>query len=320
MPPRQFSVGRMTKIERIQAALAGENVDRPAWSAWYHFGLQHLDGKVLAEVEHGFYRAYDPDWLKLMHDFPYALPPGVTEIRTGEDWIRLEPRPGDDAGFGHQLEAVGMLHEALRGEAYCTDTIFSPWSYARKLAPSRILQDMREQPEALLHALGAIAESLENYVRRALARGLSGIFFSVGGASRDVMTEAAYERFGRPFDLRVLRAAQGAPFNVLHLHGKNLYWDLVRDYPVHVIHWSDRTTAPSLREARSRFGGCLAGGLNEVDFSGLRPLDVRLQVHEAIQQAGVRKLIIAPGCAIPSDTPPAAIHAIRAAVEEVRVP
>ncbi|MBI2162738.1 MAG: uroporphyrinogen decarboxylase, partial [candidate division NC10 bacterium] len=44
----------MTKIERVRAALAGKPVDRPPFSVWYHFGLQHLPGRALAEAELAF--------------------------------------------------------------------------------------------------------------------------------------------------------------------------------------------------------------------------------------------------------------------------
>ena len=54
----------MNKIERVRLALAGEDVDRPPFGFWYHFGLQHMPGSKHAEAEIDFFRAYDLDFLK----------------------------------------------------------------------------------------------------------------------------------------------------------------------------------------------------------------------------------------------------------------
>jgi len=69
----------VNKIDRVTRALKGEEVDRPPFSFWYHFGLQHGPGRKHAEAELDFYRAYDLDFLKVMNDYPYPLPAGVEE-------------------------------------------------------------------------------------------------------------------------------------------------------------------------------------------------------------------------------------------------
>src|SRR5262249_52589889 len=72
----------LTKIDRVLAALRGEPVDRLPFSFWYHFGLQHRPGKVHAEAELDFYRFYQPDFLKVMSDYPYPLPKGLDVVDT----------------------------------------------------------------------------------------------------------------------------------------------------------------------------------------------------------------------------------------------
>ena len=51
----------MDKIERVINSLRGEDVDRPPFSFWYHFGLQHLRGSENAKAEIEFYRSYELD-------------------------------------------------------------------------------------------------------------------------------------------------------------------------------------------------------------------------------------------------------------------
>src|SRR5438105_2538314 len=117
----------MNKIERVDAALLGKEVDRPPFSFWYHFGLQHSNGEHHAEAEIEFYRAYDLDFLKVMNDFSYPSP-GVDTLQEEYDWHRLRVLNGDEDGMGEQLKALRAIAKALDGEAYFVETIFSPWT------------------------------------------------------------------------------------------------------------------------------------------------------------------------------------------------
>ena len=67
----------MTKIERVRAALSGAEVDRPPFSVWYHFGLQHATAERTAQTHVEFFEAYNLDWLKVMNDYSYPMPRGI---------------------------------------------------------------------------------------------------------------------------------------------------------------------------------------------------------------------------------------------------
>lgn len=309
----------MRKSERVLAALASAPVDHPPFSVWYHFGLQHLPGRALAEAELAFYRHYDPDFVKVMHDYPFPLPDDMTEVSRPEEWRRLAPLPGDHPAFREQLTALEAIREGLRGEALFIETVFSPWTTARRLrGQDGLLSDMRRHPEDLLQGLAAIAETCAAYVRAAAARGIAGIFLSVGGASYEFMGDEEYARFGRPLDLTVLQAARDLPFNVLHLHGVKLMFNACLDYPVQAFNWSHRHTQPTLAAARQLTRKCLLGAVDEMSTSTVRPAAIRAQVAQAIREAGPRGLIVGPGCAVPSDTPPFNLHAIREAGRAAR--
>ena len=88
---------------------------------------------------------------------------------------------------------------------------------------------------------------------------------------------------------------------------------------MHAINWHDRQTAPSLREARERFSGCLAGGLDEDGpLAAGSPEECAAQVRDAVDQTGGRRLIVAAGCVALIDAPEANLRAVRAAVEPAR--
>ena len=306
----------MNKIERVTCALKGEEVDRPPFGFWYHFGLQHMRGRKHAEAEIDFYHAYDLDFLKVMNDYPYPLARGLDALETEEDWKHLEPVAGSHESWKEQLEALSIIHDAIGYEALFIETIFSPWTTARRLTRTGRLNEVRlRYPEALLSAMDVISTSLAAYAIEAVANGAAGIFLSLGAATDDVMTVEEYEIWGRPFDLKVLEAVREADFNVLHIHGKRIHFDALIDYPVAAINWSHFATAPSLKEGRMRSGKTVLGGIDEATAAHLSPTEIENQVALALAEVGTRGLIITPGCSVPTDTPVRSLRAVRSALE-----
>lgn len=309
----------MHKIERVKAALQGEEVDRPPFSFWYHFGLQHMEGPVHAEAELGFYKAYDVDWLKVMNDYSYALPPGLESISTPEDWYALEPLPPEESGFQEQLKALTKINQALQGEAWFVDTIFSPWTTAARLSRGDIvLRHLREAPEALKHGLHVIAQTLASYGVAAIERGAAGIFFSVAAATKQVMTEAEYTTMVKPYDKMVLEAVQEVgSFNILHMHGENLFYETLRDLPAQAVNWSSHYTLPTLVQGRELFSACILGGVDERMTSRLSPADIRSQISETVRTLGTKRMMITPGCSVPTDTAVKILRAFKQGVEQL---
>jgi len=306
----------LNKIERVTQALAGKDLDRPPFSFWYHFGLQHGQGRKHAEAEIDFYRAYDLDFLKVMNDYPYPLPAGLDALDSADDWRRLEPLRADDPAWTEQLAGLSIINHHLGNEALFIDTIFSPWTTARRLTRTGNIQEARERyPEALLAAMEVIATSLANYAQAAIERGAAGVFLSLGAATDEVMSEEEYKTWGRPFDLKILDAVREAPFNVLHIHGRQIHFDALTDYPVSAINWSHFLTPPSLAEGRIRSGKAVMGGIDETIAAHLAPLEIAKQITNSIEQVGAPGLLITPGCSVPTDTPVRSLRAVKPAVE-----
>jgi uroporphyrinogen decarboxylase len=113
-----------------------------------------------------------------------------------------------------------------------------------------------------------------------------------------------------------LEAAQALWLNVLHLHGADVMFDLLADYPVQVINWHDRETWPTLAEAQDRFGGAVCGGLQRWDavVRGT-PGYVRDQAVDAMAQTGGQRFILGTGCVTPIIAPMSNIRMAREVVE-----
>lgn len=309
----------MNKIGRVTSALKGEEVDRPPFSFWYHFGLQHRPGRDHARAEIDFYRAYDLDFLKVMNDYPYPLPSDLEAIENEDDWNRIEPVTSSNPCWDEQLSVLEMINDEIGKEAMFIETIFSPWTTARRLARAGGVEKARQRsPELLLAAMDSIATTLADYAKESLKRGAAGIFLSLGAASGDVMTADEYAVWGRPFDLKILEAIRDAPFNVVHIHGKRIHFDSVLDYPAAALNWSHFATAPSLGEGKSRSGKTVMGGVDESVASHVAPSEIREQIANTIGEVGMRGLIVTPGCSVPTDTREASLRVIKATVESAR--
>jgi uroporphyrinogen decarboxylase len=305
----------MTKIERVRAALAGTDVDRPPFSVWYHFGLQHAPAERTAQIHVEFFEAYNLDWLKVMNDYSYPMPRGVETLSDARDLKRIIAFDVRQGSLGEQLETVRLIGQSLRGKALVVDTVFNAWNtLKRNLLKEAMGPLMEEHPTELETALAVVNDNLIRYAIASLHGGASGIFFSVP-ATPESLTVEQYERFMRPFDLAFLEAIRPfGEFHVLHAHGKELYLDRLQEYPVHAISWADREAGPPLALMRKITPRALMGGIDHASFPYTSAAKIREQIRAAIAEAGPRKLFIAPGCAIPSYSFPELIKAARAEV------
>ena len=320
----------MTKRERLFAAIRGTDLDRPPIALWRHFPGEDGKAETLAAAHVRFYREYDWDFLKVTPASGYygddwGLHGGYRPNREGTRHYTERPvrKPGDwalrpldvTAGvYGRELHALHLIREQLRDDVILS-TIFSPLTIARTLCGEQaLLRYLREDPEALHRGLATITEVTQRFAVETMNAGADGVFFATQCATMDYLSEEEYEEFGRPYDLQVLDAAALAEVRILHLHGANIMFDLVTDYPVDVVHWHDRQTPPTLAEARERFSGCLAGGLDQETLSRGTPEAVAAEVRDAVAQTGGAGLIIAAGCVAYVDSPAANLRAARQAV------
>ena len=322
-----------TKRERVLAALRGEEVDYVPVSAWGHDFLREWAAEGLAEATLQAYRRYDWDFIKVNPRASYYAedwgcryqpsgsasggPPQTlaTVINSAADLRGLRPLDPSRGAYGEQLAALRLIRDGLAREAPFIQTVFSPLAVASRLAGSHepIRQYMEEAPQDLEAALAAIAETLAAYARACLDAGADGIFFaSVEWGSRNYISAEQYARFGRPFDLPVLEAVQGAPFNLLHVcRNNNMLSDLL-DYPVHAFHWA--TTGadnPSLTDILARTDKAVMGGVShDSTILSSRPEDVAAEARAAIDATGGRRFLLAPGCSIAPTTPEANLRAM----------
>ena len=327
----------MTKTERVSAALRGDEVDHVPVSAWWHDFAREWAADKLAETTREAYRKYDWDFIKVNPRASYfgeafganyaqreGRQPDLVEpgISAPEHLRRIQAQDGKSGVWTEQLEALRLIAGALDGEAPIIQTIFSPLAViSRTTGSTKYVQRLiRENPDDLLAALDAVTQTLAAYSRACLDAGASGIFFAtVEWGTADLISLEDYNRFCRPFDLRVLAAVQGAPFNVLHVCRDNSHLMHVLDYPVAAFHWASHSPSnPMLAEVTSATHRAVMGGVShETTITSGSAADVTHEAHNAIHATGGHRFLLAPGCSIDPTTPAANLEAL---VDAARMP
>jgi uroporphyrinogen decarboxylase len=282
----------LTGRERVDRVLAGQDVDRPPFTVYYHFGLEGLPGEHHAKATLEFHRKFQTDLVKVMSDFPYPKPEG--------SWHELEVVENP---FPEEIRALEIIRDGLNGEAHFIETIFNPWNQAEKISsPEEVLRLKEEDPQKLLDALEVIAKSQAHHAKRAVETGASGVFLAIANAQDGILTEEDYAKFSEPFDKMIVEAVSDAPLNTLHLHGDKVYLDrFLSGWPGSVIQYSMHGTGVPIAEVRKQYGGVIMGGLDERAFRELSEAEMAAQ-WKAAQEAAGPKFILAPGCSAPNDT------------------
>jgi uroporphyrinogen decarboxylase len=190
-------------------------------------------------------------------------------------------------------------------------TIFSPLTIAYKLAGEALLDHLQNHPTDVHIGLATIAETTSRFADLTLEAGADGIFFASQLSRADMLTEEMCETFVVRYDLIALERVktQPAPL-VVHLHGQNPYFETVNQYPAHAVSWHNRETGPSLTEALTLTDKTLMAGLDRTTLEQGDPEEVVAQARESIEQTEGQRLILAPACVIPTNTPVENLQAI----------
>jgi uroporphyrinogen decarboxylase len=131
---------RLSRKERVDRALAGQDVDRPPFTHWHHFGPQTPEEHAQATLD--YHWKYKTDIVKVMSDYPYPKPEG--------NWHELKVL---DNPFPEQIRALELIHDGLHGDAYILETAFNPWQVAVKLSSKEEVVRLQQENPQLRGAL-----------------------------------------------------------------------------------------------------------------------------------------------------------------------
>ncbi len=320
----------LTHRERMEICLSGEQPDQVPISLWRHFPVDDQTPDGLAAATAAFQHQYDFDFIKVTPSSSFCLKDwGADDHWTGhsegtreytkyvinqpDDWYSLpvlNPRQGH---LGDQLNCLRLLTSEFSPQTPLVQTIFSPLAQAKNLIGKERLQvHIRKYPEAVLAGLERITETTLQFQEEAAKTGIDGIFYAIQHAQYGLLSSSEFEAFSKPFDLKILNAARGFWLNLAHLHGENVMFDEIINYPVSIINWHDRQTPPDLITAKTEYGGVLCGGLRQWETMVLGTSEqVCSEALDAIKATSGRKFILGTGCVLPVMAPRGNILAAR---------
>ncbi|MEO8744589.1 MAG: uroporphyrinogen decarboxylase family protein [Candidatus Dormiibacterota bacterium] len=306
---------------RVEATLALGVADRPPVGAWGHTYREEWSPESLAAITVKRARQFGWDFVKFQprassfaeafgsvykpagHPFkgPVLVSAAVPDLESWRNVSMVNRKALDE-----QVESIGITARELGAGVPVIQTVFSPITVAGYLvgkSQSRVVRELRKHPELVRPALDRIAEALVDFSRRSVGAGAAGIFYAISGyTSRGVMPEQVYRDLVLPYDVDVLkRLPAGAWFNVVHLCGSNLNFELSREMPAQAVSWSIHNQGnPSLVEGRKISGRAVMGGLGQrASLLYGPPPEVEAEVRKAVEETGGRGLLLAPGCSVP---------------------
>jgi uroporphyrinogen decarboxylase len=330
-----MEANRMNHRERMEACISGDDVDRPPVALWRHFPVDDQSPDHLAEATINYQKTFDFDIVKVTPASSFCVKDwgvrdewrGASEgtreyivrtIRQPDDWLKLPILDPNRGYLAAQLECLRIIVRELEPEVPVIQTIFNPLSQAKNLVGRELLLvHLRQAPEEVHAGLRTITASTQRFIDAAMDTGISGIFYAVQHAQYGLMSREEYLEFGKAYDLQVLRTSQRLWLNMLHLHGEQVMFDLVADYPVDVVNWHDQDTFPSLAEGKERFSGAVCGGLKrELTMVLGTPETVTAEAKAAIEATSGERFILGTGCVVPITAPRANLLAARKSVEK----
>ncbi|MCX6059609.1 MAG: uroporphyrinogen decarboxylase [Chloroflexi bacterium] len=306
-----------THRERIQACLNDEKPDRTPIALWRHFPVDDQNPELLAASTLHFQNTYDFDIVKVTPASSFAVRGwGVEDQWTGDsegsrrytkrvihepaDWEKLTALDPTSPHLAGQLACLRLIRQNLSPETPLIQTIFNPLSQAKNLAGNELLlSHIRTHPEAVMKGLETIAKTTAKFIEAVCDVGVDGVFYAVQHAQASVISLDEYRTFGLPYDQQVLETTNDLWCNMLHLHGKDVYFSLLRMFNFQIVNWHDRETYPSLAEAQSLFKGALCGGLRQETLVLEEQAKVKQEAADAIQQTGGQRFILGTGCVVP---------------------
>jgi uroporphyrinogen decarboxylase len=220
-----------------------------------------------------------------------------------------------------QLACLRQIRARLGPEVPMLQTIFSPLAQAKNLSGGEtLLAHLRKYPEAVLKGLEIIALSTQRFVEAALETGIDGVFYAIQHAQAALLSLDEYKTFGLPYDHQTLEPARDLWCNLLHLHGSEIFFEIVPEFSFQIVNWHDRETPPSLSEAQRLFTGTVCGGLGRDTLVYGDQAEVRREAQDAFDQPDDQRLILSTGCVVPIIAPHGNILAARKSVDSPLIP
>jgi uroporphyrinogen decarboxylase len=160
------------------------------------------------------------------------------------------------------------------------------------------LEHIKKHPEAVMKGLETITKSTVKFIEAVREIGVDGIFYAVQHAQARMLELDEYKNIALLYDQQALKPTEDFWCNMLHLHGKDVYFSLLRLMNFQIVNWHDRETYPTLSEAQSLYRGVVCGGIRQETLYSGNQVQVKEEAANAIQQTKRKRFILGTGCVV----------------------
>ena len=170
----------------------------------------------------------------------------------------------------------------------------------------------------LTNALEALTQTFTAFAVEALNAGADGLFFATTQwASRQLLSVEEYERWGRPYDLRILAQVEDAPFNLLHVCSAEAMLHDLADYPVALFNWGFADAGnPDVTDGLKRLRKPVIGGVDrKQDLLEADPKAIYSKVVTLKEKLQSEPWGCGPDCSIYPHSKTENLRAVKAAIE-----
>lgn len=319
---------KLSPKERIQTIMAGEKPDRMAASFWRHFFHMENNAEGTAEAMLYFQKKFNWDFMKINPRADYHIEGWgfkhkwstsefekhqklVFPVQSIEDWAKIQPLDNSSPALAEHLKMVNLIRKGSIKELPLLMTVFNPLGIAGRMVPDKkmLVEHLRTAPEKVLPAIEAITLTFEKFTEELRNAGADGLFFAtLQWASSDFLTWDEYQKFGVPYDLRIMDKIGGDAINILHVcYSNNYLKELSKiDYKSKMYNWdAEHPTNLPIDKAMDAFPDkIIVGGVDHEGWLLHSPPDeVGYKIDELKKRYDPARLILAPGCAIPPEVP-----------------
>ena len=229
------------------------------------------------------------------------------------------------------VDAARMICDALKDRVVIHMNVFAPLALARRIGDERLAAHIAENPAAVKQGLAVIAEEQAYLAEQAVREaGCDGCVVCFQGAELRRFSPEEFDEYVRPYDMRVLGAANAASdLNIVHFCGwdewKNRF-SLWREYPARAVNWAIYVDGMDLVRGRDYFGGRTVFGGFDNRVHGLLYTEPRGVVMEETRRivsdyaeatGSTRGLMIGADCSLLPDFERERITWVREALENM---
>jgi len=309
--------------ERLELILAGEKPDRYAASFWRHFYHKENNAGGTVQAMLDFQNHFDWDFMKINPRADYHVEDwGLKQkwsthefkshtvinfpISKAADWDKIVVLKPTAPVLAEHLKVVSLIRKGVDRNFPILMTVFTPLAVAGRMVEDdqMLVEHIHAHPEKIHRALRAITDTFIKYVQELRNAGADGIFFATTQwASSNLISWNEYQKFGLPYDLEVIRAAEKDALNLFHVCSSNNYLSQLAkiDYHCKMYNWDgdDPTNQPIDQAYDMLPGKTLVGG---VDHRGWllksEPREILYQMDRIKSRLDPARVIIGPGCSI----------------------